>query len=110
MVSHVPPLHQHRMLHPSESAIRALSLPEGASLKSGNVAARLTWAIEHARWEVLAVKTAVFANTLTRNDNLTSLPCRRRHRSRGSQLGKKVVIVVCGSLFVAAEAREFLFR
>mmetsp|Transcript_22849 Transcript_22849/g.42653 ORF Transcript_22849/g.42653 Transcript_22849/m.42653 type:complete len:566 (-) Transcript_22849:276-1973(-) len=81
MVDHVQPRYRLKLLHPSETAISAMAAAEGAALKSGNVAARLTWAINQAR-----------------------------KRSQQASVGKHVVIVVCGSLFVAAEAREFLFN
>jgi hypothetical protein len=49
MVDHVPSHFRHKLLQPSEAAIRALPPAEGVALKHGHVAARLTWAISQAR-------------------------------------------------------------
>lgn len=49
MVDHVQPRYRLKLLHPSEAAINSLGPAEGGALKSGHVAARLTWAINQAR-------------------------------------------------------------
>ena len=52
MVDSVPAHYQHQLLQPGEAAAHALSPSEGAALKKGHVAARLTWAISQARYKM----------------------------------------------------------
>lgn len=52
MVDHVQPRYRNKLLKPPEATLKALPPLERTALKNGNVAARLTWAINQARYEM----------------------------------------------------------